>query len=70
MTARAASTALAPESPQLEGQLINVTCGDLYTLMDLTSSVNEAARVELPPSTVSLASVMWGSPTVRQKRVD
>jgi UDP-glucose 4-epimerase len=34
--------------PKLEGQTINVACGEKYTLLELIDAINEAANVDLP----------------------
>jgi len=38
---------LALKSASLEGQVVNVACGRMYTLLDLISAINEAAGVDL-----------------------
>ena len=38
---------LALKAPSLDGQVVNVACGEMYTLLDLIAAINEAAGVEL-----------------------
>jgi len=39
---------LALGAERLEGQAINVACGQKYTLLDLIAAINDAAKVSLP----------------------
>lgn len=39
---------LALKAPELEGQAINVACGERHTLLDLIDAINLAAGVDLP----------------------
>lgn len=39
---------LALEAASLEGQVVNVACGERYTLLDLIEAINSVAGIELP----------------------
>ena len=39
---------LALKAQALEGQAVNVACGEMYTVLDLISAINAAAGVDLP----------------------